>query len=46
MSVIWTGKGEAMDAIGLAVVCHLCGAEAGQPRTARVTPRTMDTECP
>jgi hypothetical protein len=41
MSVIWTGKGEAMDAIGLAVACYLCGAEAGQPCTTRVFPLTL-----
>jgi hypothetical protein len=40
MSVIWTGKGEAMDAIGLAVACHLCGVTVGEPCTTRVFPLT------
>ena len=29
-----------MDATGLAVACHLCGAEAGKPCAVRVFPLT------
>lgn len=36
MPVIWTGNGEAMDAIGRALPCYLCGASIGAPCSAKI----------
>lgn len=35
MPIVWTGPGQHYDHPGMAVPCHLCGAEAGHPCSTR-----------